>query len=287
MPDDLENQGGVAVADPPADAAEPAAEPHAGESGRQEPDRATISRGMNDFMRGAFGQDPAATSKPADSSESGESTPDVSGDVEAGQPERGADGRFLPRRAAPEIEKQKSALRDEVRAELLAEQARSAESAKLDELAQTRAADVARYRTLIETPDAQLNGDDYQWREDFKEKLKSLPEVEALHQTLAEQRIAEERAQDRARWRQEIVDLAAEYGADAESWKAPSTTWGSMTRDVVAAATTPLKARISQLERDLHAARTGGLGTRAAPVGAGRSSAGAPPRTMNDWLRGN
>ncbi len=287
MPDDLENQGGVAVADPPTDTASPAAEPSAGESGRQEPDRAAVSAGMNDFMRGVFGQDtPAATSKPADAPADALPAPD-SGDETASAPaERGADGRFLPRRAAPEIAKQKDAVREEVRAELLAEQARSAEQAKLDDLAQTRAADVQRYRKLIETPDAKLSTEEYQWREDFKDKLDLLPEVGALHQTLAEQRVTAEREQFFAAQRQDIATGASEFGVDPEQWKAPGATWLSMTRDAVEAVAAPLKARITELERDLHNARSSGLGAARAPVGAGRSSAGPPPRTMDDWLRG-
>lgn len=285
--DQTGTEGSVAVAETTDDAAQPAAQPSAGESGRQGPDRATVSAGMNAFMRGAFGQEPAATSKPAETASPGE--PTAQADVEAGSepPPRGPDGKFLPRRGVPEVAKQRDALREEVRAELLAEQARSAETAKLDELAQTRAADVQRYRKLQEMPDVDLSGDDYTWREDFKAKLALLPEVGALHQTMAEQRFAEQQQAFHADQRQQITQAASEFGADPEAWKQQGTTWVSMTRDCVEAVAAPLRSRITQLERDLHNARTNGLGAVRVPVAAGRSGSGVPQKTMNDWLRGS
>lgn len=176
---------GAPPADDSAAGASPTAQSQGGEPGGQSPTLEEQSASVNDAIRSAaLGS--RSTLKPPETDASGESAPQ--GDVKPEEPVRGADGRFVPRRGVPEAAK--VALREEVRAELLAEQQQATEHAKLDEMSKTREADVARYRTLIETPDARLSADDYAWREDFKEKLELIPEVVSYHQELTRQEIA-------------------------------------------------------------------------------------------------
>lgn len=289
-----ENQdGAAAVLEPAEQAAQPAAEPEAGDPGGRAPDRAALAQAMNGFMRGAIGGiDP--TSKPDPDEATGEPAPD-SGDVEAGgSPERGADGRFISRRGVPEAVKsaeERAAAAEQRLAELegqRAAQEKAAESSRLDELAKTQAEAVARYRRLIEVPDDDLYRDDpegYAWREAYKAKLASFPEVAEFHRVDAEQRIEAAAEEATNQQRGEIFAAAREFGVDPEGWKRPGTTWLSMTRDSVEAVAAPLRERIATLERQLHGARVGSLGAARTPAEPGRSSAGAPVKTMNDWLR--
>lgn len=293
----------TAVLDPPADAAAPSAEPPTGESGAPpEPDAAQLGRSMNDFMRGVMGQD-APTSKPEDGTATGESAPADAGDVEAGSaPARGTDGRFLPRRGIPEavrsaeekiadLERQ-LAERDpeKIREQLRNEDAQQALSSRHIE-------DAERYEAACRMPDSDprlmeyVPNDPegrtlYQWREDRKELIAKYPEAEAAIRASVEQRAQAQWASLLGQQRAEIIGVASELGVDPDRWKQPGTTWASMTRDAVSAATAPLQDRITALERELHSARTNGLGGARAPVAAGRSSGGARPQTMNDWLRG-
>ena len=289
MEGDLQGQGSVAVAESTDDVAQPSAQLEAGAPGGSVLDRAAMNVAMNDFMRGMIGND-SSTLKPAEAAASGEPAP--SGDVEAGStPERGPDGRFLSRRGVPEVAR----LREEIRSEILAEQAQAADTAKLGALEQTRAADVAKYRRLIETPDDELwrdAPDDYQWREEFKARLRAYPEVEQLHKTLAEQEITTRWDRIRSDISQQMARLSAKPGVDAEAYRRLPD-FGQMGDHLYEAGGRARQpeidqrdTRIAALERELHAVRTSSLGAARAPVDPGRSSAGRPVQTMNDWLRG-
>ena len=314
------NPGGTtdaAVLDPPSDAA-PSGQSEAGVSGGERASRgaeAAQSARMNAFFRG--GLDPSSE---AGQDKDGASAPQ--GDVKPAERQRAPDGRFVaaeqqqPGRRAQaamsaaeriaDLERQLAERDPEaIRRQLAVEQEQAAESAKLDEMAKTRQADVARYRRLVDTPDAQMSSEDYAWREDFKEKIAAIPEVTALHQTLAEQRIAEAQAEIEARhrkawddftggFRAEMTAVARREGIDPETWTRPGTTWDRMTRDVADAREAKVRADLEpklrlleQENRQLRLTGPGGLGSYPAPPEPGRSSGGAVGFDMNRWMRGD
>jgi hypothetical protein len=253
---------------------------------------------MDAFMRGQMGA-PVATSKPENGAPSGESTP--SGDVEAGrgQPERGPDGKFLPRRGAAtavrtaeervaDLERQ-LAERDPERLRAQWENERTVQEATQTEAEQARA-DADRYEQLRDIPDRDLSDEDYRWREDRKALLAQFPT--ARQAMLAEAvRAAETRTNGILNGiADEVRTGAAEFGVDPERWNLKSgATWLSMTRDAVTAQTTPLKERIAELERELHSSRTvgpNGFGTVRVPALSGSSGGGTRSNSMNEWLRG-
>lgn len=285
--------------DPPAEAAAPAAEPQspppAGESGRPgQPDRARIDRAMNAFMRGEL--DPSAvTSKPAEAAAPGEPAPAAeAGDVEAGSaaPERGPDGRFLPRRGAAEriaeLERQ-LAERDPERLRQQWETERATREATDADEQQARA-DAERYERLRDVPDRDLSDEDYRWREERKALLAQFPKARQAMRAEAARAIEAERLGLLNHVATEISARAAKYGIDPKRWGPDSgATFGSMADDIAEAVASPLKERIAELERELHAARTtgpNGIGTLRVPALNGRSGGAAPARTVNDWLRG-
>jgi hypothetical protein len=253
---------------------------------------------MDAFMRGQMGA-PVATSKPENGAPSGEPAPQ--GDVEAGrgQPERGPDGKFLPRRGAAtavrtaeervaDLERQLAEL-DPVKQREKWENERTVQEATQTEADQARA-DAERYEQLRDIPDRDLSDDDYRWREDRKALLAQFPT--ARQAMLAEAaRTAEAKTNGILNTiAAEVRTGAAEFGVDPQTWGPQSgATWLSMTRDAVAAQTTPLKERIAELERELHSSRTvgpNGFGTVRVPALSGNSGGGTRSRTMDDWFRG-
>ena len=287
----------TAVAD-----AEPSAQPFSEESGRQEQqaDPARVSGAMNAFMRGQMGA-PVATSKPEDGAPSGESTP--SGDVEAGRgPERGPDGKFLPRRGGPEriaeLERELAA-RDPVKLREQWENERTVREATDTEAEQARA-DAERYQRLRDLEAAQMSDEDWNFAETYRKDLNAAPVAVRKANALAEQTIKAER-QALSAERNGILNTiaaevrtgAAEFGVDPKAWGPDSgATWLSMTRDAVAVQKTVIAARdarIAELERELHSSRTvgpNGFGTVRVPALSGSSGGGTRSNSMNDWLRG-
>ena len=300
------------MSQPPADTSvdltQPSAQPNAGESGA--PQAVTVNEGMNAFMRGAdLGE---LTLKPDEGDASGESGPQ--GLVKPGDPLRGTDGRFLPRRGAPQAvasaeeraaeaerlaaERDPAKLREQHWAEFQAEQARAAEQSQLTEVAKTQQADVERYHRLNALPSADLSVEDWDWLDTFKAKLATFPEVERFHQTAAEQRISAERESDRATLRSQITASAYREGVDPEHWKQAGTSWESMALDLanarearVRAEVQPQLDRLAELERAQQQSRYTGLNGLASvrpPSGNGRSSAAVAlneNEAMNQWLR--
>lgn len=310
--DGLDTQGGAAVLDRPADGAQPAAQPEDGGSG-SEPTPAERNTVVNDLFRSAAGR-PAL--KPFEAAPDGGSAPEASGDEKPAGPERGTDGKFVPRRAVPEMirtaedavraadaeiadlkrqldERDPEKLRQQWAAD---EQTRAAERAQQAVTEQERA-DVARYERLKDTPDADLSAEDYQWREDRKALLAAFPQADALYRAQYEQRLAQERGQLQQRdtefWsgvRGQILQAASTFGVDPEKWKQSGVTWLDMTADAVMAredaVRTELGARISELENELRQYRfngAGGIAAHRAPMGAGRSGGGAL-QTGNDRM---
>jgi len=276
-----------------------------GESGSQQPDREAEAAYVNDVFRSAVAA--RSTLKPFDAPEpDGESAPPP-GDVKPSdtdtQPVRDQLGRFIPRRGVPEAVRAAEQEAEAVKAKLAeldpakireqaiedykAEQERARESAKLDEIAQTQAETVRRYRTLLEVPDHEISPEDYQWREDYKERLRQYPEVEQFHQTAAQLQIQEERAAFLGHQRQQLQSVAALPGVDPEKVRSTAD-YGEIGRHLYEAGKSVSAARIAELENEVRQLRLNGpngLGAQRSPIGAGRSAAGAGEINVNERFR--
>lgn len=305
-----------------ASVAQPSAAPEAGGSGDQASpsSKAHINAAMNGFMRGALGV-PDPTSKPADDAASGGSAPDGSGDVEAGQAaqqsQRGADGRFVPRRGVPEALRQAEQklaevdpvkLREQIRAEIEAEQTQKATqqaTAAMSEQAQ-REAEWFEFANRLPDTDPRLselmpNDPEgrtvYQWREDRKELIAKYPEADAALRADADRRALMADEQRKAAMRDQIEGLARREGVDSKRWRdlGQGLTWEVMASDLLDAREARVRAelkpkldRLAELERDMQQYRPQALGATREPLGAGRSSSAAPinqNEAMDRWLR--
>lgn len=298
------------------DAQQPAAQPEGGESGPQAsaPSRQQISAGMTGWLRGAMGG-PDATSKPTDGETAGESAPDPSGVVEAGgaTPERGPDGRYLPRRAVPEVVRQ--AEERATAAERRAADAEARLSAQQQQVTQQATAAMAeQYRQEAELFDAATRMPDtdprltelvpndpqgrslYQWREDRKELIARYPEAEAALRADADQRASALDEERKSLMRQQIEGVAHREGVDASRWKGRADlTWDAIANDLLAAREARVRAEVqpqldelAALRLEVQQLRPQALGAQRAPVAAGRSSSGVPASVndaMNGWLR--
>lgn len=283
-----------------------------GESGATR-DKAERNAAINDWMRGSLSVTP--TSKPDESNAAGEPTPaEQNGQTGAVKPATTSEKR-PPRRGVPEAvksaeqriadleaqlaERDPEKLREQWESERQAEQVRSQEQARLDELAQTQRANVERYRRLIETPDAQLSGEDYAWREEFKEKLAAFPDVQQFYAADTARRIESARTAHTESLRSALSQQVSLPGVDAEAFR-QMTDWGAMGQHLYEAGARSKQTEIDRLSaenrqqadeiRQLRMSGNGGLGAaRGEPPPAGRSSATVPRdhhATMNDWLRG-
>lgn len=286
---------------------QPSAQPEDGESGasRESITRAQVSAGLNDWLRSG-GSSEISTSKPSEGAAAGESASADAGDVEAGgaASPRGPDGRFLSRRGVPEALRQAeqklaevdpARLREQHWQEFQTEQTRQQEQAQLTELSKTQSANVERYRRLQDTPDHMLDPGDYQWREEWKEKLAAFPDIQQFHEIDKVTQIEQSREQDRAHLREQITRSAQREGIDPARWKASGVDWDSMSLDLANAREAKVRAevqphldRLADLERELQQLRPQALGAQRAPVAAGRSSSAAPQSendAFNAWLR--
>lgn len=296
MQPDPQVQEPAAGAGQPAESAQPAAASPSGEPGAdQQPSNDVV----NDAFRARAGQ---PTSKPLDAAPVGEST--AQADVKPTEPApRGADGKFLPRRGAPEAvrtaeervadlerqlaERDPVKLRDQVRAEILAE----SEAAQASD--QERA-DIERYQRLLSTPDAELSGEDYQWREDRKELLAKYPHVEKHYQSFAQTQIDDGWKRIKSDIGQKMAVHASKPGVDADAFSKLDD-WGEIGEHLYHAGARAMEgdlrpqleaanARIQELEQQYRYSGTGGLGSARGAVPAGRSPS-VPPPTVNDLFR--
>ncbi len=160
-------------------------------------------------------------------------------------------------------------------------------------LAASAEADASRYRTLLQTPDADLSVDDYQWREDRKALLRRYPEAERHFRVAAEQQIAEIRqtAATGAETAKRTVlnGVAAAFhtlsdlpGVDGAAFRTlPDTE--ALGRALHAAGYETGKAEIgaenARLRKENDELRSAALGAARAPVSAGRSAAAATDAT--------
>ena len=279
-------------------------QPPDGGSGSQpeQPDREAESAYVNDVFRQAAHA--RSTLKPSEVEPDGGSAPE--GDVkpsEQGQPVRDQLGRFIPRRGVAEAvrtaeeraadlerqlaERDPDKIREQAIADYKAEQLQASENAKLDEIAQTQAATVKRYRELCDTPDLDISPEDYQWREDYKERLKAYPEVQQFHEAAAQLQIEAERTAFLGDLRSQITETASLPGVNAELFKKPGTTWLDMGKHLYEAGQSVSARRIAELEaenRQLKLSGPRGLGAVRAPMGAGRSSPGSAPLDENTYM---
>ena len=310
-PDATSGSTAVIETDP---SAQPSAQPEAGGSGQDwhEAGPSEESKAFRALIAsGGRSGVTTVTSKPSTADPDGGSTPE--GDVKPSAPDRGADGKFVPRRgvqkalaeadakvaAAPDPDQ----LREQIRAEVRAEQQTAADNAKLDELAQSKAADVARYRQLLEVPDAEMSGDDYQFREDFKERLRLIPEVESTHRELARQTIEAERkalSTKEVNFLNGIYDqvatLASKAGIDPEKWKAKGVDFAVMAEDYATARVSAREAevraelgaeirRLQDANQQFRLTGSRGLGAARTGLNGGVSGTGAPDLNANDIFR--
>lgn len=168
---------------------------------------------------------------------------------------------------------------ERVRQQLAVEQQQQAGASQAAE-------DAARYEQLINTPDHLLTGEDYQWREEYKDNLSRFPKVREHY----EQRTRSERDQFLSTMRAQIASAGTLPGVDAETFKTPGTTWADMARHIHAAGVetgksesadrvAALEAELADIKRQALAASSGGL------VETGGRSGGRSGLNGDDWFR--
>lgn len=177
---------------------------------------------------------------------------------------------------------------DEARAE--ADRLR-AEQASFEALADETIGSAEEYARLLEIPDDEITNEDYQKRERWKVNRKVYRPVQtrlaAEEQTRAQHWVAQTTQQ----WAAEATAVADALGLDrAELAKPENANVGSLMRIAASATEARVRAeqaeRISQLERDLSAARGEALGGRRAPITSGAASGAAVgDGDINHWIR--
>lgn len=300
------SQDGGATASPVA------AQPEAEESGRERPNLVEQSRVINDVLRSAAVGAPA-TSKPADAAPVGESAPQ--GDVKPteGATERGADGRFIPRRGVPEAIKtaeervadleRQLAERDPatIRQQILDEQAQQAAGPSDDEQARR---DAERYIALRDLPDTDpllAEGDNWAWLQHQRELRANYPKAARALQAQLDaeaEAIRSEGTREQARFwddvKAQMTAAGLKKGVDFETYRGLPhfSAMGEHLYDAGSASRQPeidgLKAELDRALNDNHQLRlTGprGLGAGRSPIEAGRSDAGYRAPTVNDNIR--
>jgi hypothetical protein len=270
---------------------------------------ASSNASINDALRSLVGiPPPPSTSDPSllvSETNAPEAESAASADVGASEEQSGPrPGRRA--RAAAESAAQISALQAETE-RLQSERDAAIEQARADErarIANEAAASVndqqfaeteARLNRLMATPDHELSGEDYQWREDEKarrhEYATKFPQAEAHYRQQAEHRIT---TQSNAFWadvRRQLDAAATLPGVDMATLKqAPA--WDAMAQHLHAAGAASVRAelqpaidRLSAEIKDLKLTGPNGLaGTRSAMDG-GRSDA-APAVDESDLING-
>jgi hypothetical protein len=289
-----------------------AAQPDSGVSGDSTPSAAEQGSVVNDLFRVAAGVSPA--SKPEPTAQTGVSASDQSDGVKPGETTRtrGPDGRFLPatQDAAPSDQGQppppgrrgtaiEAQLREQIRQELIEEQATKA-AAGADE-AQAKA-DAERYLKLRDLPDHDpllAEGDNWQWLQEQKALRANYPKAASALRAEADAILAAGTADLSQREQAFLADLAGQmqrvgsrYEVDLDAYKGrPS--FEAMAEYLIEHVAAPLQAEITRLktERDQQLRLSGprGLGSVREPLGAGRSAPGSPvideSQRVNDAFR--
>lgn len=335
MPDlDTQTPAATAVADPPAvaspESTAPAASPQVGSPTSFDAIFAQALAGIpkDDPTDAALGgttppadttpataQDAKSASEPPAERVSASETPGESAagaepspeDAEASSRRKqiGADkdaeiARLRADLAARDPETLKASLREQVRAEYEAEQTRKATEAVDEDYLGNQ----ERYERLLTVPDAEISADDYQWREERKERRRVHAPVERHLRSVYEGRLSAARASDQttvsgrldevmSRVGEQIGDMATLPGVDSSSWKTPGKTFADYGRSLydggkatgAAEKETELTGRVQKAEseaarllKDNQDLRLQIMGATPAPMVAGRSAPGTPGR---------
>lgn len=202
--------------------------------------------------------------------------------------------------AARDPEALKADARREARAEYEAEQARKASEAVDEDYLGNQ----ERYERLLTVLDADLSVDDYQWREERKERRRVHAPVERHLRSVYEGRLSAARASDQttvsgrldevmSKVGEQIGDMATLPGVDSSSWKTPGKTFADYGRSLydggkatgAAEKETELTGRVQKAEseaarllKDNQDLRLQIMGATPAPMAAGRSASGTPGR---------
>lgn len=310
------------------------AQPAAGESGARTaaaPPQPSGRSGLDNLIRGVVTA-PAPASKPAAEETDGESTSQEAVKPSEGR-QRQPNGQFAPkpdaapvesqadpqgqpiprRGAAAEIERLRqenealkaqndpATLRAQVLADIEAENARKAAEAYDEDYLGNE----DRYRKLVATPDYELSAEDYQWREERKERRAKHSHVERHYQSAAERQLQvgmEDLSQKQNEFWKDVKGqmgrLASRKGVDQATYSKLGNfeqmgshlyDAGARSRDdEVAGLEEDLREARAELER--HASFNGsrGPGSGRSPVPAGRSSNGQPTGTsrLDAFIRG-
>lgn len=177
---------------------------------------------------------------------------------------------------------------DEARAD--ADRLRS-EQASFEALADETIGSADEYARLLEIPDDEISNEDYQKRERWKANRKVYRPVQTRLAAEEQGRAQQWVAQTTRTWAEQATAVADALGLDrAELAKPENANVGSLMRLAASATEARVRAeqaeRISQLERDLSAARGEALGGRRAPITNGAASGAAVgDGDINHWIR--
>lgn len=269
---------------------------------------ASVSPSENDLMNAFFrsGMDASTSNPPSvDPSLAVDETPAAESaspeDVPAaGDPGSGAEppaGR-RSRRAAEDAariaqleaqlaERDPDKIREQLRSELANEQAQQA-------IGDAGRADAERYRRLCDTPDHQLSGEDYQWREDRKDLLARYPDVRKHYEGMVaseRQAMATERDQvQRAFWadvyRQLEPTLALPGLSDEQKAQLKKASWSEQIQIHRAAERALVDHEMAALKKELEETKRSALASIRVPATPGTSSGSGGLASENEMMNG-
>ena len=273
---------------------------------------AAVNASINDALRSLVGIPPASTSnldpslavEETAAAATAEPAPADAGDVSAAgqepgqvKPGRRASKAIAANETIESLRAETERLRQEADARV--EQARADERARIAaEAAQTVndqqfAETEARLQRLMATPDHELSGEDYQWREEEKsrrlEYATKFPQAEAHYRQQAEARITTAETAFTNEVRRQLTASASLPGVDVSAFK-KLTDWGAMAQSIHAAGAESVRSALQpEIERlkaeiaDLKLTGPRGLGATRVGVAGGRSDS-APPVNENDII---
>jgi len=276
-----------------------------------------VNASINDAIRNLAGLPPASTSNPVDpalavteTNAAAAESASTQGDVSAAgdQPGQARPGRRASKALAAnatieelraeterlrgEADEREANARADERARIAAEAAQSVDDRQFAETE-------ARLQRLNSTPDAELSGEDYQWREDEKarrrEYAERFPQVEAHYRQQADHRIQSTTNAFWADVRQQLSTSAHLPSVDKAALQTLPR-WDQMAEKIhtdawaggAASVRTELQPEIDRLRAENNELKlTGprGLGAAKTAINGGRSDS-APPVDENDVMNG-
>jgi hypothetical protein len=178
---------------------------------------------------------------------------------------------------------------EKIRADVEAELANQREQQALDA---QEASDAERYRRLLETPDAELSGEDYQWREERKQLLAAYPRARKLSADLLEAERRSLAADFEGRREAFISNLAGQLertaskpGVDADFVR-KTADLGLIGDHLWEAGARSRDAEVERLRAELAEHKLAGLGSARTGLAGGGSAVGAPPVDEADVMNG-